>query len=58
MIIWHPVEMHSVKEAVINLNAYILLANMWHLYDHSPFCMRIVVTCLYAVFHIMHLNNL
>jgi hypothetical protein len=50
--------MHSVKEAVINLNMFILFANMRHLCDHSPFRMRIVATCLFAVFHIMHLNNL
>lgn len=50
--------MQSGKEAVINSNMIILVANMWHLCDNSPFCMRIVVTCLFAVFHIMHLNNL
>jgi hypothetical protein len=55
---WYPVEMNFVKEAVISLYMFILFADMWHLCDHSPFCMRNVVTCLFAVFHIMHLNYL
>ena len=58
VIIWYPVEMHSAKEAVISVNMFILFADMQHLCYHSPFCMRIVATCLFAVFRIIHWNNL